>query len=94
MTSSISVIYIMIAKQMKSNPAPDTDASLFARLQWFMAVIGIVTAIACSLILINEVQPNDEKMKQSHFVNTSGSVVASEITSLKTLSVFSILAKF
>jgi hypothetical protein len=83
----------MIAKQMKSKTASDRDPSLFARLQWFLAVIGIVTAIACSLVLLEEIQPVTDEVKQSYKVSASSSFGTRQITSVKTLSIFSILAK-
>jgi len=91
----IGVIYIMNAKQMKSHPTSSQKGSgLVTRFQWFMAVIGIVTAIACSLVLLKEIQPAQNEVKQSYRISAQGSLATKQITSVKTLSVFSILAKF
>lgn len=83
----------MNSKQMKSPVAATNRVSrTFTRLHWFMTAIGIVTAIACTLVLMREIQPNAERLKQSHF--TSSSSVARNIISVKALSTFSVLTKF
>jgi hypothetical protein len=86
--SPIGVIYIMIANQMKSYPATHRDASLFARLQWFMAVIGIVTAIACSMVLVSEIEQSQEEVKQSRLLDNPGSHIVRQLSSVKAFPVF------
>jgi hypothetical protein len=93
--NTIVVIYIMNASQMKSHPATDATVSNgFTRIHWFMAVIGIATAIICSLVLLTEVQPNQDERKQSFYINTSTSSFVDQVKTEARLGAFQIVAKF
>jgi hypothetical protein len=93
--NTIVVIYIMNATQMKSHPANDATASNgFTRIHWFMAVVGIATAIICSLVLLTEVQPNQDDGKQSFYMSASTSSIVDQIKTEARHSAFQILTKF
>ena len=51
-----SVIYIIIAMQMQTShtTASNTASNQTARIHSILAVVGIVTAIICSLVLVND----------------------------------------
>jgi hypothetical protein len=68
-----SVIYIIIATQMKTShaTAANTASNMTARIHSILAIVGIVTAIICSLVLVND-----------HMQSTTGSELKSPISGI------------
>jgi hypothetical protein len=36
--------------------SPNTSSTRFTGMHWFISIIGILTAVACSFVLLNDVQ--------------------------------------
>jgi len=53
----------------------------FTRAHWFMTILGIVTATACSLVFIKEMGTKGDNKKQSRFVQPSVTVVSEHVAS-------------
>jgi hypothetical protein len=68
-----SVIYIIIAMQMKTSHtnATNTASNMTARIHSILAIVGIVAAIICSLVLVND-----------HMQSTTGSELKSPISGI------------
>jgi hypothetical protein len=67
------VIYNMITRKLKSRPTSESASSRFTGMHWFLTVIGIVTAVICSIILLSDTPA--QLQKQSLFTNTTGPVI-------------------
>lgn len=81
--NSRHVIYIIIATQMKNSPATATAISsktFGSRIHSLMAIVGIITAIICSLVLLQDAPQRAEAME---LMPTSGISIANPITKVK-----------
>lgn len=92
--SFIGVIYTIIASQMKTRTTSTaTIASRrLSRIHSFMAIAGIMTAIICSLVLLQDVYaPQGSDVRESSVVESSKFAVTGQVIKLKELSVLSSL---
>ena len=87
----IGVIYTMIASQMKTrNTSTATTAPRrLSRIHSFMAVAGIMTAIICSLVLLQDAYVPQRSEKDSSVVETSRLGITVQTLKFKGLSVLS-----
>lgn len=90
----IGVIYAMIASQMKTrNTNPATIASRrLSRIHAFMVIAGIMIAIICSLVLLQDGYASQHsETRRSSVVETSKFAITGQVVKLKELSVLSSL---
>ena len=54
--------------KIKNASAPDTSLRI-TRIHWLLSVIGVVTAVICSIVLLRDLQPKQEESSQSASIN-------------------------
>ena len=74
------------------NATPDSRSPKSTRMHWFMAVIGIVTAMTCSFVLFNGANANSEISNDPAFRTPSLKIENSNF--MRELPVRSILVVF
>jgi sensor domain CHASE-containing protein len=77
---------------MKTAHASDTKytANQLTSRHWFIAIIGIVIAIVCSLVLLNDIRQTESHVQNAASVTS----IMTEATNLKTAPAISILTNF
>jgi hypothetical protein len=78
---------------MKTDHATHIISNYFSRIHSFVAVVGIVIAIICALVLLNETAPRQNETDQSNALQSSKSVISHSVIEITDISVHSVLAK-
>jgi hypothetical protein len=86
--SFVAVIYIIIAKEMKTNAIQTADiaSSLFTRAHGFTAIAGILIAVISTLVLLRDIAPSQYKPRQSGFVKPSAAALSHQMVKAADLS--------
>jgi hypothetical protein len=93
--AAIAVIYYMIARQMNARTSTAHKATgRFTKLHWVMTIVGIATAIVCSLVLLSDIQPTQNDAAPTIFMNTSNISTVGKITRVTELNALSIMEIF
>jgi hypothetical protein len=79
--------------QMKTDHATHIISNYFSRIHSFVAVVGIVIAIICALVLLHETTPLQIETDQSSVLQSSKSVISHSVIEITDISVHSVLAK-
>jgi hypothetical protein len=78
---------------MKTDHATHIISDYFSRIHSFVAVVGIVIAIICALVLLNEKTPLQSETDQSNVLQSSESVISPSVMEMTDISVHSVLVK-
>jgi hypothetical protein len=89
----VAVIYIIIIRQMKTDHATHIISNYFSRIRSFVAVVGIVIAIICALVLLHEPTSLQNVSDQSSVLQSSKSVISHSVMEITDISVHSVLVK-
>jgi hypothetical protein len=89
----VAVIYIIITRQMKTDHATHIISNYFSRIHSFVAVVGVVIAIICGLVLLHETTSRQNETGQSSVLQSSKSVISHSVMEITDISVHSVLAK-
>jgi hypothetical protein len=80
-------------KAMKKDHATHIIGNYFSRIHSFVAVVGIVIAIICALVLLHEITSLENATDQSNVLQSSKSFISHSVIEITDISVHSVLAK-
>jgi hypothetical protein len=77
---------------MKTQLTTHTDLKQVHTMYSLLAVVGIITAIICALVLLREIKPSQEASAQFDVSKKSKSAISQSVTEIASLSVRSVLS--
>jgi hypothetical protein len=79
--------------KMKTDRATHIISNYFSRIHSFVAIVGVVIAIICALVLLHETTSLQNETDQSSVLQSSKSVISHSVIEITGISVHSVLAK-
>jgi hypothetical protein len=91
-TALLSVIYIIIATDMKPRSTSETSRNI-SRTHWLITIVGIVTAVAGSLVIKSEMKFSPTYDSQASIIEMPAPTI-SDVESVKNVGARMVVAIF